>query len=154
MFLHGGWLHVISNMWILYLFGDNVEDRMGHLRFLGFYLLSGLAANLAHFLVNLDSTMPVIGASGAVAGVMAAYLRLFPRARIITLFPVFFIPYFLELPAYFFMAIWFLSQLFSGAASLLAPDAAGGIAWWAHIGGFLVGFFLVPVLCGRRGCPG
>src|SRR5512139_2108478 len=153
-FLHGGWLHLILNMWSLYLFGDNVEDRLGHLRFLLFYLLAGVAANLVHFVVNHDSTMPVIGASGAIAGVMAAYLRLFPFARIITLFPVFFIPYFFEVPAYLFMGFWFLTQVFSGAASLAAAEGGGGIAWWAHIGGFAVGFLLIKPLCSSRlgGC--
>jgi hypothetical protein len=152
MFLHGGWFHVIANMWSLYLFGDNVEDRLGPVRFLLFYLLAGLAANLVHFVINHHSTMPVIGASGAIAGVMAAYLRLFPTARIITLFPIFFIPYFLEVPAYFFMGLWFVMQLLSGAASL--AGAEGGIAWWAHIGGFAVGYFLIKPLCSKRlgGC--
>jgi len=152
MFLHGGWLHIIANMWSLYLFGDNVEDRLGPLRFLVFYLVSGIAANLVHFVVNHESTMPVIGASGAIAGVMAAYLRLFPAARIITLVPVLFLPLFFEIPALFFMLFWFFLQLFSGAASLVASGEGGGIAWWAHIGGFAVGFFLVKPLCrSRRG---
>jgi membrane associated rhomboid family serine protease len=153
-FLHGGWTHILSNMWSLYLFGDNVEDRVGHVRFFLFYLIAGIAANLIHFAVNHDSTMPVIGASGAVAGVMAAYLRLFPLARIITLFPILFIPYFLEIPAYFFMGLWFLIQVFSGAASLAMAEGGGGIAWWAHIGGFAAGFLLVKPLCSSRlgGC--
>jgi len=154
MFLHGGWFHLIANMWSLYLFGDNVEDRLGPFRFFLFYLLAGVAANTVHFVVNHDSTLPVIGASGAIAGVMAAYLRLFPLARIITLFPVFFIPYFFEIPAFFFMGFWFLSQVFSGTASLAMAEGGGGIAWWAHIGGFIVGFLLVKPLCSRRigGC--
>jgi len=154
LFLHGGWLHLIMNMWTLYLFGANVEDRMGRPRFLFFYLLSGVAANLVHFLANHDSTAPVIGASGAIAGIMAAYLRLFPEARIVTLFPILFIPYFIELPAFLFMGIWFLLQVLSGAASLVAANG-GGIAWWAHVGGFLVGFTLVTPLCSRPlgGCP-
>lgn len=154
LFLHGGWLHLTTNMWTLYLFGANVEDRMGRPRFFFFYLLSGAAANLVHFLVNHNSTVPVIGASGAIAGVMAAYLRLFPTARIVTLFPLLFIPYFIELPAILFMGIWFVLQVLSGAASLVA-SAGGGIAWWAHIGGFLVGFALVKPLCSRPlgGCP-
>ncbi|NTW60177.1 MAG: rhomboid family intramembrane serine protease [Nitrospirae bacterium] len=153
MFLHGGWFHLIANMWSLYLFGDNVEDRLGHFRFFLFYLLAGVAANAVHFAVNHDSTLPVIGASGAIAGVMAAYLRLFPFGRIITLFPVFFIPYFFEIPAYIFMGFWFLTQVFSGAASLATAEG-GGIAWWAHIGGFAAGFLLIKPLCGRRigGC--
>lgn len=153
MFLHGSWFHLIANMWSLYLFGDNVEDRLGHFRFLLFYLLGGVAANLVHFFVNHDSTVPVIGASGAIAGVMAAYLRLFPLARIITLFPVLFIPYFFEVPAFLFMGLWFLTQIFAGTAALFGPES-GGIAWWAHIGGFLVGFLLIRPFCGRRlgGC--
>jgi membrane associated rhomboid family serine protease len=154
LFLHGGWLHIIGNMWFLYLFGDNVEDRLGHCRFLFFYLLAGVAANLIHFFVNQDSTMPVIGASGAIAGVMAAYLRLFPRARIVTLFPVLFFPFFFEVPAFLFMGFWFLMQLFSGAVSLAVANTGEGIAWWAHIGGFGVGFFLIKRLCRwkRGGC--
>lgn len=154
MFLHGGWLHIIANMWSLFLFGDNVEDRLGHLRYLLLYILTGVAANLLHFLINYDSTVPVIGASGAIAGVMAAYLRLFPFARIITLFPIFFIPFFLEIPAFFFMGVWFLTQLLSGAVALAGPDSGGGIAWWAHIGGFAAGFLLIRPLCSRRigGC--
>lgn len=152
IFLHGGWLHIISNMWILFLFGDNVEDRLGHARFLFFYTLSGIAANLVHFAANHDSQFPVIGASGAIAGIMAAYLRLFPLARIVTLFPIFFIPYFLELPAFIFMGLWFVMQLLSGAASLASSTGGAGIAWWAHIGGFAVGFFLIRPLCrSRRG---
>lgn len=151
LFLHGGWLHIIGNMWFLYLFGDNVEDRMGHCRFLFFYLLAGLAANLVHFFVNQDSTMPVIGASGAIAGVMAAYLRLFPRARIVTLVPILFFPLFFEVPAFLFMGFWFLMQLLSGAVSLAVTNTGEGIAWWAHIGGFSVGYLLVKQLCSSSG---
>ncbi len=152
LFLHGSWLHIIANMWFLYLFGDNVEDRMGPLRFLLFYLLAGVAANLVHFIVSRNSTMPVIGASGAIAGVMAAYLRLFPRARIMMLVPVLIFPLFFEVPALFFMLFWFLLQLISGAASLAVSHSGGGIAWWAHVGGFVLGFFLVRPLCiGRIG---
>jgi membrane associated rhomboid family serine protease len=150
LFLHGGWLHIIGNMWFLYLFGDNVEDRMGHCRFLFFYLLAGVAANLVHFWVNQDSVMPVIGASGAIAGVMGAYLRLFPRARIVTLVPVLFFPLFFEVPAFLFMGFWFFMQLLSGAASLAVTNRGEGIAWWAHIGGFSVGFFLIKRLCSSR----
>jgi membrane associated rhomboid family serine protease len=154
LFLHGGWLHIIANMWFLYLFGDNVEDRMGPVRFLLFYLLAGAAANFVHFVVNRDSTMPVIGASGAIAGVMAAYMRLFPRARIIMLVPILFFPLFFEVPALFFMLFWFLLQLVSGAASLAVAHSGEGIAWWAHVGGFVLGLLLVRPLCSRTmgGC--
>jgi membrane associated rhomboid family serine protease len=141
-------------MWFLYLFGDNVEDRMGPVRFLLFYLLAGAAANFVHFIVNRDSTMPVIGASGAIAGVMAAYMRLFPRARIIMLVPILFFPLFFEVPALFFMLFWFLLQLVSGAASLAVAHSGEGIAWWAHVGGFVLGLLLVRPLCSRTmgGC--
>ena len=154
LFLHGGWLHVIGNMWFLYLFGDNVEDRLGHIRYFLFYLLSGVAANTVHFLANANSTMPVIGASGAIAGVMGAYLRLFPTARIVTLVPILFFPFFFDIPAVFFMLFWFFLQVFSGAASLAVSGTGGGIAWWAHIGGFAIGLLLVKPLCSKRlgGC--
>ena len=152
LFLHGSWLHLAGNLWFLYIFGDNVEDRVGHVRFFLFYLIAGLSANLVHFAVNSDSTFPVIGASGAIAGVMAAYLRLFPRARIVTLIPIFFIPYFIEVPAAVFMGFWFFLQIYSGAASLVVASSAGGIAWWAHVGGFVAGLLLVKVMCiGRPG---
>ncbi len=149
MFLHGGWIHIISNMWVLYLFGDNVEDRMGHWRFLIFYLLIGLSANIIHFIFNIHSTIPTIGASGAIAGIMGAYLVMFPTARVITLIPIFFLPYFVELPAFLYFGIWFISQIIPGAFSLIASEGGGGIAWWAHIGGFIVGIILLPVF--RRG---
>ena len=145
MFLHGGWLHLIGNMWFLWIFGDNIEDRLGHLRYLLFYLVCGLGAGVAHTLFNLNSTMPTIGASGAVAGVLGGYLLLYPHARVLTLIPAFFL-YMVELPAYIVLALWFVIQLFSGTASLGARDAsAGGVAWWAHIGGFLLGLALVKL---------
>ncbi|MDW8262010.1 MAG: rhomboid family intramembrane serine protease [Phycisphaerales bacterium] len=149
VFLHGGWLHIISNMWALLLFGDNVEERMGGTRYLIFYLLSGIASNVVHVLLNADSTVPAVGASGAIAGVMGAYLILFPRSRIIVLLPILFIPFFFEIPAIVYLAVWFYSQLFNGVLSLAAPDNVGGIAWWAHVGGFAVGLtlhrlFLLP----------
>jgi len=145
MFLHGGWLHLIGNMWFLWIFGDNIEDRLGHLRYLLFYLVCGLGAGVAHTLFNLNSTVPTIGASGAVAGVLGGYLLLFPHARILTLIPVFVLSM-TELPAYIVLLLWFVIQLFSGTASLGARDAsAGGVAWWAHIGGFLLGLALVKL---------
>jgi membrane associated rhomboid family serine protease len=143
MFLHGGVWHLLGNMWFLYIFGDNVEDRLGPFRYLLFYLLCGWASGLFHLLLNWQSPVPTIGASGAIAGVMGAYLILFPRSRILTLIPIIFIPYFIEIPAYFFLGLWFLFQ-FLGAAGSSA--AGGGIAWWAHVGGFVAGIILVKIL--------
>ena len=136
MFLHGSFWHLAGNMWFLYIFGDNVEDCLGHLKYLFFYLLCGLSSGLAHVLFNLGSTMPTIGASGAIAGVMGAYFILYPKARIVTLIPIVFIPYFVELPAAIFLGIWLFIQFISAA---LTSVNAGGIAWWAHIGGFIFG---------------
>ncbi|MCS6865414.1 MAG: rhomboid family intramembrane serine protease [Gemmataceae bacterium] len=145
MFLHGGWTHVLGNMWTLYLFGDNVEDRMGSGRFLLFYLLCGIIASLSHILIDPWSEVPTIGASGAIAGVLGAYFVLFPTARIITLVPVFFIPLIIEIPAIFFIGIWFVSQLLSGTLALIGPELYAGVAWWAHIGGFIAGLALLPI---------
>src|SRR5712675_3275144 len=117
-FLHGGWLHIISNMWALWIFGDNVEDRMGSVRFAIFYLTCGAVAGLTQLLTNPDSTLPSVGASGAIAGVLGAYLIFFPTARLIVMFPILFFPVFFEVPAVFYLAIWFFSQLFSGRAAL------------------------------------
>lgn len=139
MFLHGGWMHIIGNMWSLWIFGDNVEDRMGHVGFLGFYLLSGLAAGALHIVFNPTSRVPTVGASGAIAGVMGAYLLLFPRATVITLVPIFIFLQTIEIPAVVFLGLWFLTNLLSGIGSLAAHTQAGGVAWWAHIGGFVVG---------------
>jgi membrane associated rhomboid family serine protease len=157
MFLHGGWLHVIGNMWTLWIFGDNVEDQMGRGRFLVFYLLMGLAAGLTHWFTNADSTVPTIGASGAIAGVLGAYFLLFPRARMIVMFPVFFFPFFFELPAFVYLLFWFLSQVLSGTVSGLRGAAnTGGVAWWAHVGGFAAGMlfhrlFVLARLAAPRG---
>ena len=142
IFLHGGWLHILGNMWTLWIFGDNVEDRMGPVRFTVFYVLCGLAAGVAHCLSNPSSTLPTVGASGAIAGVMGAYFYLFPESRVITLVPIFFYPLFLELPAVIYLGIWALSQVFSGTLSLAAQGSVGGVAWWAHVGGFLAGMAL------------
>lgn len=143
MFLHGGFLHILGNIWFLHIFGDNVEDRMGPIRFLLFYLLCGWASGFAHLWANWTSTMPTIGASGAIAGVMGAYIILFPGARIITLIPLFFIPYFIEIRAFVFLGLWLLFQFFY--ASLSGPEGGGGIAWWAHIGGFVFGMIAVKL---------
>ncbi len=151
MFLHGGWMHLISNMLALYIFGDNVEDRMGSGRYLLFYLLCGLVAALVHIAFNQDSLIPTLGASGAISGVLAAYLILFPTARVITLVPLFFLPWFVEIPAVFYLGLWFLSQLSNGVLSIIAGvQAFGGVAWWAHIGGFLAGLILVRLFTYRR----
>ncbi len=140
MFLHGGLLHLISNMWSLYIFGDNVEDRLGPLRYLLFYLLCGLSSGLTHLLFNLSSNVPAIGASGALAGVMGAYFLLYPGAKILTLVPVLFIPLFFEIPAFFFLGLWIVLQVVN---ALFSHGEASGIAWWAHIGGFAAGMGLL-----------
>jgi len=136
MFIHGGFLHLLGNMWSLYIFGDNVEDRLGPGRFLFFYIACGLASGFCHFISNPSSVVPVIGASGAIAGVMGAYFILYPKSRILTLIPIFFIPWFLEIPAVVFLGFWFLIQFIyaSGPAAYVS-----GIAWWAHVGGFVFG---------------
>ncbi len=151
MFLHGGWMHMIGNMWILWLFGDNVEDRLGHGRFFLFYMLSGVAAMLSHVAIMSSSQVPAIGASGAVAAVMGAYFFLFPAARIVVLVPIFFLPLFFEVPAAFFLLVWMLTQIFGGTATLArdGSQAIGGVAFWAHIGGFAAGF-IYALLFGRR----
>ena len=149
LFLHGGWFHVISNLWTLYIFGDNVEDRMGHLRFLGFYLASGIVAGLAHAALAPASTIPTIGASGAIAGVLGAYFVLFPSARVLTLVPLIFVPWLVEIPAFVYLGIWFLSQLSSVLVSLGAAGDFSGIAWWAHIGGFAFGVLAVLLVLPR-----
>ncbi len=152
MFLHAGWLHYLLNMWMLWIFGDNVEDVMGTVRFILFYLLCGLGAILAHLLFNLGSTVPVVGASGAIAGVMGAYLLLYPHARVVAFVPILFLPYFFEIPAVIFLGIWFLIQIVSGLFSLVFHGIGGNIAWWAHIGGFIMGMALVRVFQKRGAC--
>jgi membrane associated rhomboid family serine protease len=143
VFLHNGWLHFLSNMLILWVFGASVEDRMGHTRFAIFFILGGIAANLIHTLVYPFSPVPVIGASGAIASVLGAYFLFFPAARVLTLIPIFLIPWIVEVPAFFYLGIWFITQLYSGFINLRLPPGAqlNGVAWWAHIGGFLAGLF-------------
>lgn len=152
LFLHGGLLHLLFNMWTLWIFGDNVEDRMGHVRFAGFYVVCGVAASLVHMAFNPGSPVPVIGASGAIAGVLGAYLLLFPFARLVAIIPILFIPVFVRVPAVVFMAFWFFMQVFSGTMSLLSPSD-GGIAWWAHVGGFIAGMLLLRSFLPRRPTP-
>ncbi|MGH9457721.1 MAG: rhomboid family intramembrane serine protease [Thermoanaerobaculia bacterium] len=144
MFLHGGWLHLGSNMLYLWIFGDNVEDRMGHGGYLAFYVICGIVAALAHAVFNPGSTLPAIGASGAVAGVLGAYIVLFPHAHVMTLIPFGFFITMRELPALLMIGLWFVMQLFSGAMSITATaQDTGGVAWFAHIGGFVAGLGLV-----------
>ncbi len=152
MFLHGGWGHFLGNMLFLWIFGDNIEDRLGHVRYLIFYLLSGYAATFAHAFFNPLSAVPAIGASGAISGVLGAYLFLHPMARIVTVFWFFIFIRFIEVPAIVYLPIWFLIQLFSGVSSLQVADpaAAGGVAWFAHIGGFVAGPILLLLLGGFR----
>src|SRR4030065_750853 len=142
MFLHGGFLHIIMNMWFLYIFGDNIEDRLGHIRYLIFYLFCGLAAGLIHLFTNWNSNVHTIGASGAISGVMGAYLLLYPRSKILTLIFIFFFIQFIEIPAFIFLGIWFLLQLFSAG---LRPSHVGGVAFWAHIGGFVAGLIFIKI---------
>lgn len=150
MFLHGGWLHLLGNMLYLYIFGDNVEDMLGRGRYLLFYLLCGTVSFGAQILLQRHSMVPNLGASGAIAGVLGAYMLLFPRARVLTLLPLFFFFPVVEIPAFFFLGVWFLMQFFSGAATLGRTDAlSGGVAWWAHIGGFLAGMLLLRVFLPR-----
>jgi membrane associated rhomboid family serine protease len=151
MFLHGGWGHLLGNMLFLWIFGDNVEDRLGHVRYLIFYLLSGYAATFAHLWAGPGSTVPAIGASGAISGVLGAYLFLHPKARVQTLLILGFFIRLIYVPAWVFLPLWFLIQLFSGAASLGARAAeTGGVAWFAHIGGFIAGPLLLLLLGGAR----
>lgn len=141
MFLHGGAWHFIGNMWFLYIFGDNVEDHLGALRFAGFYIICGVASALFHFFLNPLSPIPTIGASGAIAGVMGAYFILYPNAKILTLIPIIIIPWFVDIPAFIFLGFWFLMQFYNATGS----EAASGIAWWAHVGGFIAGILMVKV---------
>lgn len=153
MFLHGGWLHVLGNMWFLWIYGRNVEDLMGSGRFFTLYMACGLAAGLIHIFFNPYSRVPTVGASGAIAGVMGAYLIKFPRARIITLVPLFIFFTTLEIPAAFLLLYWFAIQFFSGVGSIgYSQASAGGVAWFAHIGGFVAGMLLVNAIgSSRRG---
>ena len=144
MFLHGSWWHLIGNMWFLLIFGDNVEDRLGHGLFAAFYLVGGLAATAFHWAIDPASTTPIIGASGAIAAVLGAYAVTYPHARIRTLIIMIFITI-VELPAYLFLIFWFGVQLFSGLGAL-GGHMGGGVAWWAHVGGFIAGAAAMPLL--------
>lgn len=143
MFLHGGVLHIVFNLWTLWVFGPALEDRMGPVRYAFLYLAAGLVAGLVHVVFNFSSTIPTIGASGAIAGVIAAYARRFPYAWVNVLQPIVILPVFFLMPALLFAGLWFLSQVVQATSSLVAPGQGGGIAWWAHIGGFLAGWLIM-----------
>jgi membrane associated rhomboid family serine protease len=151
MFLHGGWMHLIGNMLYLHIFGDNVEDQVGHARYLGLYFAAGAVAGITQVVTNAHSALPMVGASGAIAGVSGAYFVFFPRARIVTLVPIFVFLQVVEIPAVFFLLVWFAIQLLSGIGSL--GSDVGGVAFWAHIGGFVAGMALGPMLAMRRRQP-
>jgi rhomboid family protein len=150
MFLHASWLHIIGNMWFLWIFGDNIEDYLGHFLFLIFYLISGFAAMATHILLNAGSNVPALGASGAIAGVMGGYFVLYPKARVMMWFPPIF---FFYLPAWLVLGYWFITQFLMGAATSIAGagGATGGIAVWAHVGGFVAGIVLIKLMPERRG---
>jgi membrane associated rhomboid family serine protease len=151
MFIHGGWLHILGNMWFLWIFGRGVEDILGHAKFLIFYFACGIAAGIVHIIVNANSPVPTVGASGAIAGVMGAYLIKFPRARIVTLVPIFFFLTTLDIPAAFVLLYWFAIQFFSGVGSVGYSSASNGdVAWFAHIGGFLAGMGLILLMAPRQ----
>ena len=141
-FLHGSWFHVISNMLYLWIFGDNIEDKLGHFRFLLFYLISGVAANLIYYVTAINSPIPLVGASGAIAGILGAYFIAFPKAKITTLIFVFIFAFIRKIPAIFFLFFWFIIQIFNG----IFGATGSSVAWWAHIGGFIVGFLLMSLL--------
>lgn len=154
MFLHGGWLHLLSNLLFLFVFGRSVEDRLGHLKFLFLYFVSGLGGALVHIVLNAQSGVPTIGASGAIAGVLGAYFVSFPAARITTLVPLLFFFWTVQLPALLLLGYWFLIQFFAGFQMQAIQSAtAGGVAWWAHVGGFIVGMLLALTLPPRRRRP-
>jgi len=152
MFMHAGWAHIGGNMLYLWIFGDNVEDSMGHWRYLIFYLAGGLAAGVVHVITNPNSQLPTVGASGAIAGVLGAYLVLFPRSRVLTLVTLGYFIRMIKVPASVVLGLWFVLQLFNGVLSLGGPDV-GGVAFWAHVGGFVAGFLLAKLLAQKRQLP-
>ncbi len=142
IFLHAGFVHLIGNMWFLWIFGDNIEDKLGHIKYLVFYILCGTIASSTHVFFNTQSKIPCIGASGAIAAVLGAYMVTFPRARVTTIVPIFFFIQIIELPAVIVLGFWILIQFFSGAVSLSESPSGGNVAWWAHVGGFVSGIIL------------
>jgi membrane associated rhomboid family serine protease len=147
IFLHGGWMHILGNMWFLHIFGDNVEDRLGHVGYLIFYLLAGVAASLVHLVSGPNSTLPTVGASGAIAGVMGGYFLLYPHSRVLAAVPIVIFIQIVVLPAPLFLGVWFLLQFFHGSFNIDGVEA-GGVAWWAHVGGFVAGVLMVLLLRG------
>lgn len=152
MFLHGGWAHLLGNMWFLYIFGDNVEARLGRTLYIAFYIVCGLAAATAQYVLNTTSPTPIIGASGAIAGVLGAYFVCWPRARVLTIVPLFYFIHFANLPAVVVLGFWFIIQFFQGAASL-GLQFTHGVAYWAHVGGFAAGVVLVRLLPRSKKAP-
>ncbi len=145
MFLHASWLHILGNMWVLWIFGDNIEDYLGHFQYLMFYLVCGFAASITHIFLNFGSDVPSVGASGAIAGVMGAYFLLYPRARVLTLVP-FLVFFTVWLPAWVVLGYWFLTQFVSGATTIaFSSQTGGGIAFWAHVGGFVAGIVMIKL---------
>lgn len=145
IFLHGGWMHLLGNMWFLLIFGDNVEDRLGHVGYLIFYLVGGTIASSIHFVTDLGSTVPTVGASGAIAAVMGAYFVWYPHAKVRTFIPIFIFPFFIVVPATVFLGLWFVMQFLQGTSSLMSAET-GGVAWWAHIGGFGAGYLIAGAI--------
>ncbi len=146
MFLHGGFVHLIGNMWFLWIFGDNIEDKLGHFKFIAFYFLCGIIASSVHVFFNSQSNVPCVGGSGAIAGVLGAYMVTFPRARVVTIVPLFVFIQVMELPAIVVLGFWFVIQFFNGAASITASASGAGVAWWAHIGGFAAGVIILYII--------
>jgi len=146
MWLHGSILHIVSNLWVLFIFGDNVEDRLGSKRYLLFYILGGISAGLLQLFFSINSDIPSLGASGAIAAVMGAYLVFYPRSKVVTFVPIFFFGWFVRITSFVFIGIWFLIQFYSGVSSLGSVDS-GGVAWWAHVGGFIFGLLMARPFC-------
>jgi membrane associated rhomboid family serine protease len=145
LFLHGGWLHIIINIWFLWIFSKKIEDVMGHVRFLFFYLICGVVATFVQWYFDQGLVIPVVGASGAISGVLGAYFILYPYARIVVWFPLLFLPIFFELPAISFLGFWVIMQIYKATTALVFEDVVADVAWWAHIGGFVAGVFLYPL---------
>jgi len=150
LFLHSGWLHIIINMWFMWIFAKSIEGRMGHGGFFVFYLLCGLIATFAQWYFDPDLTIPVVGASGAIAGVLGAYFCIFPYARIVLWLPVFLLPIFFEVPAIAFLGFWIIIQFQNATSALLFEGVSVSVAWWAHLGGFIAGVFLHPLFVGAK----